>query len=61
MGAIALIRQNYIDAGWYDRNKGKVGYDISLAHINEDKKLPSIFEINNYLDALRVSQDIQRI
>ncbi len=53
MGAIALIRQNYLDAKWYEQNKGKVEYNISLAHINENKRLPNIFKVNNYLDAIR--------
>ncbi|WMN06698.1 amidohydrolase family protein [Marivirga arenosa] len=43
MGAIALIRQNYLDAKWYASQNEMV--DISLAAFNKNKAHPQIFEV----------------
>lgn len=52
MGSIALIRQTFLDAEWYETqvNQTNLSYD---AFINQ-KELPHIFKLNNELDYSRV-------
>ena len=56
MGAIALIRQSYYDADWYEKSKASSEYNLSLEAWNANKKLPQIFETNDKLDVLRVDK-----
>ena len=56
MGSIALLRQTYYDAIWYDQNKNKTEYNISLDAFNKQKDLPSIFEVNDKLNAIRAAK-----
>ncbi|MGM0580373.1 MAG: amidohydrolase family protein [Bacteroidota bacterium] len=42
MGAIALIKQTYLDADWYAKQDEMV--DISLSAFNNNKKYPQFFE-----------------
>lgn len=55
MGAMALLRQTYIDAAWYD--KGNINNkDLALEALNRNKNLTQIFKTDNLLDALRADK-----
>lgn len=56
MGAIALIRQTYYDVDWYFNNKKLPEYNISLAKMEENWELPTIFEVSDKLDILRADK-----
>lgn len=56
MGAIALLRQTYLDAQWYDAAKGKVPYNISLEAWKDLQKLPQIFEERDVFAILRAQK-----
>jgi len=56
MGAIALLRQTYLDAQWYAANKNKTEYNISLEAFNNLQTLPSIFDVSDKLNALRADK-----
>ncbi|WP_439129581.1 amidohydrolase family protein [Polaribacter sp.] len=55
MGAMALLRQVYLDADWYAKGNMK-NTDLALKALNENKDLIQIFETNNHLDALRADK-----
>lgn len=55
MGAMALLRQVYLDADWYANGNAK-NRDASLEALNKNKDLLQIFEVNNHLDALRADK-----
>ncbi|MBV1888057.1 MAG: amidohydrolase family protein, partial [Urechidicola sp.] len=52
MGAMALIRQTYMDASWYADGNSKTS-DLALEALNNSKKLPIIFEANSLDNDLR--------
>ncbi len=54
MGAIALLRQTYLDAKWYGNQKEE--YNISLAEFNRQQNLPQIFDADNWQDILRADK-----
>lgn len=54
MGVMALLRQTYIDGRWYAAQKEEV--NLSLAAWNEAQRLPQLFAVDNWQDALRVHQ-----
>ncbi len=56
MGAIALLRQTYLDADWYKKDKAKKEFNISLEAFNNLQSLPQIFESSNKLNALRADK-----
>jgi imidazolonepropionase-like amidohydrolase len=63
MGAIALLRQTYLDATWYKADKtlpaaqgGKKEYNISLDAFNGIQSLPQIFETTDKLNVLRADK-----
>ena len=58
MGAIALLRQTYLDAAWYknDKPQEKKEYNISLDAFNNLQTLPQIFETTDKLNALRADK-----
>ena len=63
MGAIALLRQTYLDASWYKTDKtlpagqaGKKEYNISLDAFNNLQTLPQIFETTDKLNAMRADK-----
>lgn len=56
MGAIALIRQTYLDADWYKKDKTKKEYNISLESFNNLQSLPQIFETTDKLNVLRADK-----
>ncbi|MBZ9730293.1 amidohydrolase family protein [Salegentibacter sp. JZCK2] len=55
MGAMALIRQAYLDADWYGKGKSK-NKDLALEALNRNKNLTQIFATDNLLDALRAGK-----
>lgn len=55
MGAMALLRQVYLDANWYASGNAK-NKDMSLEALNRNKGLPQIFDAGGYLDALRADK-----
>jgi len=54
MGSIALIKQTYLDAEWYNQTQQEE-YNISLESFVELEKLPQFFEVDDKLSALRAS------
>ncbi len=55
MGAMALLRQTYLDADWYANGNAK-NKDASLEALNKNSNLLQIFEAGNHLDALRADK-----
>ncbi|QMU65197.1 MAG: amidohydrolase family protein [Flavobacteriaceae bacterium] len=55
MGAMALLRQTYLDADWYAGGNAK-NKDASLAALNKNKGMVQIFDAGGYLDALRADK-----
>ncbi len=55
MGAMALLRQMYLDASWYADGNAK-NKDASLAALNQNKNLVQIFDAGNQLDVLRADK-----
>ncbi|HTF82357.1 MAG TPA: amidohydrolase family protein, partial [Cytophagales bacterium] len=56
MGAIALVRQTLYDVDAYQKNKGKIPYDISMEKLSLYKTLPWIFETANAANILRAQK-----
>lgn len=56
MGAIALLRQTYLDAQWYKGLTEKKEYNIGLEGWNNAQGLPQIFEAGSWLNALRADK-----
>lgn len=56
MGAIALIRQTYLDAEWYKNGGANKEYNISLDAFNKLKGLPQIFEAADKQNELRADR-----
>lgn len=55
MGAMALIRQAYLDAEWYGKGKAK-NKDLALEALNRNQNLLQIFAADNLLDELRADK-----
>jgi imidazolonepropionase-like amidohydrolase len=51
MGAIALLRQTYLDGQWYAQQNAEV--NLQLEAWNQQEKLPVIFEVSDHLSGLR--------
>lgn len=56
MGAIALLRQSFLDAEWYAAGGKNKEYNISIESWNANRPLPQFFEADNYLQSLRVDK-----
>lgn len=56
MGAIALIRQTYLDAQWYKNGGSTKEYNISLDAFNKLKDLPQIFDAGDKQNELRADR-----
>lgn len=54
MGAIALLRQTYLDANWYKNQKEE--YNISLDEFNKQQNLPQLFEADGWQNILRADK-----
>ena len=60
MGAIALLRQTYLDAQWYSDGGWKEEFNISLDAFNKLSNLPQVFEAGdkqNELRAVRIGME----
>ena len=55
MGAMALLRQAYLDAEWYEKENIK-NNDLALEALNHNKGLPQIFSAGDYLNDLRADK-----
>ncbi len=55
MGAMALLRQVYLDAGWY-ANGNTDNKDLSLEALNRNKNLPQIFEAGSRINGFRADK-----
>ncbi|MGG8497221.1 amidohydrolase family protein [Tenacibaculum sp. TC6] len=55
MGAMALLRQVYLDAKWYEGGNAK-NTDLALEALNENKGMPQIFRAGDYLNDLRADK-----
>lgn len=55
MGAMALLRQVYLDADWYAKGNMK-NKDLALEALNKNKNLVQIFETGDHLDAVRADK-----
>ncbi len=56
MGSIALLRQTYLDADWYQKLNQKPYLDQSLVAFQRQKELPQIFEAGSVLNVLRADK-----
>ncbi|HEY6976112.1 MAG TPA: amidohydrolase family protein [Chitinophagaceae bacterium] len=56
MGAIALLRQTYLDAKWYKDRPATEGTNLSLQAWNDNQALPQIFEANDKWNDLRAAK-----
>lgn len=56
MGSIALLRQTFLDAGWYKTSPTGQGVNLSLKTWNEQQSLPQIFAAENKWDVLRADK-----
>ena len=59
MGAIALLKQAFIDAKWYATNANQLPENISLAELHKQMQAKSIFEAQDKLEVLRISKIIK--
>lgn len=55
MGAMALLRQTYLDADWY-ANGGAENKDLALEALNRNKELVQIFKTDDLLDEFRADK-----
>lgn len=55
MGVIALLRQTYLDADWYENQQGQEA-NLSLEAWSDLQDLPQIFAVDNWQEALRADQ-----
>lgn len=56
MGAIALLRQTYLDAQWYKTRPVNEGVNLSLQAWLDEQSLPQIFEANEKWYAIRADR-----
>ncbi len=56
MGAIALLRQQYLDAQWYKGNPVAEGVNLSLQAWNDQQSLVQIFDAGDKWNALRADK-----
>ncbi|WP_341842967.1 amidohydrolase family protein [Chitinophaga caseinilytica] len=56
MGAIALLRQQYLDAQWYKGNPAAEGVNLSLQAWNDQQQLVQIFDAGDKWNALRADK-----
>ncbi len=56
MGAITLLRQNFLDAQWYKAKPATEGVNLSLEAFNNNQALPQFFESNDKWNDLRADK-----
>ncbi len=54
MGSIALLRQTFYDAAWYEKNKKE--YNLSYEALNNQKSMLKIFEVSDVHDIFRADK-----
>lgn len=54
MGSIALLRQTFYDAMWYEKNKKE--YNLSYEALNNQKSMLKIFEVTDVHDIFRADK-----
>ena len=60
MGAVALLKQSFLDADWYKKNQGKINnVNLSLSALNKNYELPKIIEVRDKLRIL-LAQKIEK-
>ncbi len=55
MGAVALLRQTYLDAAWQDKNAA-AEQNISLQAVRAQRGLPQVFSVRDKLSLLRADR-----
>lgn len=55
-GAIALLRQTYLDAEWYQADKSRKEVNLSLESWIRNQAVPQIFEVSDKYSALRADK-----
>ncbi len=56
MGAVALLRQTYLDAAWYRNRPAGEGLNLSLEAWNANQSLPQIFEAGDKWSEIRADR-----
>jgi len=56
MGAIALIRQTYLDAEWYAAGGSNKEANLSLEAVNKQKMMPTVFDCRDKYNLLRAAE-----
>lgn len=56
MGSVALLRQAFYDANWYQKLTTPDEFNLSLAALIYNKNLPAVFEANDKWSALRADR-----
>ncbi len=56
MGSIALLRQTYLDAKWYQTKPAGEGVNLSLAAWNNNQQMPQIFAADDKWSAVRADR-----
>ncbi len=56
MGSIALLRQTYLDAKWYQNKPATEGTNLSLEAFNATQSLPQIFAADDKWSTLRANR-----
>ena len=56
MGSIALLRQTYLDAKWYQTKPASEGTNLSLEAFNATQSLPQIFAADDKWSTLRANR-----
>lgn len=58
MGSVALIRQSYYDADWYQREGNKIQTNLALEGVNANRNLPQFFKPEGDLQRLVLADNI---
>ena len=56
MGFIAVLRQTYLDAKWYNAQTPRPFKDLSLEHWILSQSLPQVFDANSWMSDLRADK-----
>lgn len=56
MGYVSLLRQTFLDAGWYKTKPVEEGFNATLQSWNDIQGLPQIFEANDKWNDLRADR-----
>ena len=56
MGSMALLRQTYMDANWYQTKPTNEGTNLSLEALNNNKLLPQIFSADDKWSVVRADR-----